>query len=126
MQKCSPMPNARCGFGWRSMRNANGSSNTSSSRFADAKKIASCSPSGIFTPRTSASSVAIRVKWMIGLTQRSISSTASGSSSGLVAQLLPLAPVLGEREQTAADRVARGLVARLDDQLAVHEELRPR
>ena len=33
-------------------------------------------------PRTSQSSVAVRVKWLIGLTQRRISSTASGSSSG--------------------------------------------
>ena len=82
MQKCSPMPNARWGFGWRSTRNANGSSNTSSSRFADAKNSATRSPSAIFTPRTSASSVAMRVKWMMGLTQRSISSTASDISSG--------------------------------------------
>ena len=65
----------------------------------------------------------MRVKWMIGLTQRRISSTASGSSSGSVAQLLPLAAVLGEREQPAADRVARGLVAGLDEQLAVREQL---
>src|SRR4029077_19407027 len=45
MQKCCPMPNARCGFGSRSMRKENGSSNTSSSRFADAKKSATLSPS---------------------------------------------------------------------------------
>ena len=65
----------------------------------------------------------MRVKWMIGLTQRRISSTASGQQLGLVAELLPLAAVLGEREQAAADRVARGLVAGLDDQLAVREQL---
>ena len=82
MQKCSPKPKARWGFGRRSTRNANGSSNTSSSRFADAKNSATCSPARIFSPRTSQSSVAVRVKWLIGLTQRRISSTASGSSSG--------------------------------------------
>ena len=63
------------------------------------------------------------MKWLIGLTQRRISSTASGSSSGSVAQLLPLGRVLAEREQAAADRVARRLVAGLDEQLAVREQL---
>ena len=42
------------------------------------------------TPRTSQSSVATRVKWLIGLTQRRISSTASGQQLGVGAQLLPL------------------------------------
>ena len=87
------------------------------SRARPARRRGSCAP------RTSQSSVAVRVKWLIGLTQRRISSTASGSSSGCVAQLLPLVAVLGEGEQPAADRVARGLVARLDEQLAVRDEL---
>ena len=82
MQKCSPNPNARWGFGRRSIRNANGSSKTSSSRFADAKYRASWSPARIGAPRSSQSSVAVRVKWLIGVTHRRISSTASGSSSG--------------------------------------------
>src|SRR5450631_744868 len=38
-------------------------------------------------------------------------------------QLLPLAAVLGEGEQASADGVARGLVARLDEELAVRDEL---
>ena len=63
------------------------------------------------------------MKWLIGLAQRRISSTASGSSSGCARSCLPLAGVLGEGEQAAADRVARGLVARLDEQLAVGDEL---
>ena len=46
-----------------------------------------------------------------------------GQQLGLVAQLLPLVAVLGEREQPAADRVARRLVARLDEELAVRDEL---
>ena len=46
-----------------------------------------------------------------------------GQQLGTVAQLLPLVAVLGEREQPAADRVARGLVARLDEELAVRDEL---
>ena len=74
-----------------------------------------CSPARILTPRTSASSVAMRVKWMIGLTQRRISSTASGSRSGSARSFSHCVAVLGEREQAAADRVAGGLVAGLDD-----------
>ena len=42
---------------------------------------------------------------------------------GLGAELLPLLGVLAEREQPAADRVARRLVAGLDEQLAVPDEL---
>ena len=41
----------------------------------------------------------------------------------MLAQPLPLVAVLGEREQAPADRVARGLVARLDEELAVRDEL---
>ena len=74
-------------------------------------------------PRTSQSSVAVRVKWLIGLAQRRISSTASAISCGMVAQLLPLVAVLAESEQAAADRVARGLVPRLHQELAVGDEL---
>ena len=123
MQKCSPKPNARCGFGRRSTRNANGSSNTSSSRFADAKYSASCSPARIFV----AAHLAV-----LGGGAREVADRADpaqdlldrvGQQLGAVAQLLPLAAVLGEREQPAADRVARRLVARLDEQLAVRDEL---
>src|SRR5262245_65786362 len=39
------------------------------------------------------------------------------------AQRLPLAAVLAEREQPPTDRVPRGLVARLDHELAVGEDL---
>ena len=46
-----------------------------------------------------------------------------GQQSGVGAELLPLAGVLGEGEEAAADRVAGRLVARLDQQLAVREEL---
>ena len=124
MQKCSPKPNARCGFGSRSTRNANGSSNTVlvavRRREVQRELIAG---RGSSRRATSQSSVATRVKWLIGLTQRRISSTASGSSSGSVAELLPLVGVLAEREQAAADRVAGRLVAGLDEQLAVRDEL---
>ncbi len=46
-----------------------------------------------------------------------------GQQVGIGAQLLPLVAVLAEREQPAADRVARRLVARLDEELAVRDEL---
>ncbi len=42
---------------------------------------------------------------------------------GLAAQALPLVGVFGEGEEAAADRVAGRLVARLDDELAVVEQL---
>ena len=46
-----------------------------------------------------------------------------GQQLGIVPELLPLGAVLAEREQPAADRVARRLVAGLDEQLAVREQL---
>ena len=49
-----------------------------------------------------------------------------GQQLGAAAQLLPLAAVLAEGEQTPADRVARGLVARLDEELAVRRRAAPR
>ena len=67
--------------------------------------------------------VAVRVKWLIGVTQRRISSTASGIRSGVARQLLPLGPVLAEREQAPADRVAGRLVPGFDQELAVRDEL---
>ena len=126
MQKCSPKPNARCGFGLRSMRNANGSSNTSSSRFADAKYSASWSPARIVDAADlavlgrDAGEVADRADPAQDLLDR------VGQQLGSVAQLLPLVRVLAEREQAAADRVARGLVAGLDEQLAVRRGAAPR
>ena len=47
----------------------------------------------------------------------------AGEQVGFGAEALPLVAVLVEREETAADRVAGGLVAGLDDQLAVREQL---
>ena len=58
------------------------------------------------------------------MTKRSISSTASGSSVGVASAAAPTGSRCSvEREQPAADRVAGGLVAGFDDQLAVREEL---
>ena len=42
---------------------------------------------------------------------------------GVLAQAFPLTPVLGEGEEPSTDRVACGLVAGLDDELAVVQEL---
>ena len=46
-----------------------------------------------------------------------------GEQVGLRAEVLPLVGVLAERDQTSADRVARRLVAGLNEQLAVPHEL---
>ena len=48
-----------------------------------------------------------------------------GEQIRIGAQLLPLVAVLAEREQTSAHRVARRLVARFDEELAVRDELFP-
>ena len=123
MQKCSPKPNARCGFGRRSTRKANGSSKTSSSRFADAKYNATCSPARISFAANGvvvgggAGEVADRRDPAQDLLHR------VGQQLRTVTQLLPLGPVLAECEQTPGDRVARGLVARFDEELAVQDEL---
>ena len=47
----------------------------------------------------------------------------AGEELGIALQALPLVAVLVEREQAAADRVAGGLVAGFDDELAVRQEL---
>ena len=65
----------------------------------------------------------MRVKWMMGLTQRSISSTASGSSSGRSRSFSHSPRYLENASRPPLIAFARGLVARLDDELAVHEQL---
>ena len=123
MQKCSPKPNARCGFGRRSIRNANGivehvlvavrRPEVERDLLAGADRLAA----QLVVLGGRAGEVADRAGPAQDLLDR------VGQQLGLRPQLLPLVAVLGEREQPAADRVARGLVAGLDEELAVRDEL---
>ena len=119
----APEPKARWWLGWRSIRKLEGVVEhvlVAVGRGVEQRHLV---PRGDPLPRISQSSVAVRMKWMIGLTHRRISSTASGSSSGSALQLLPLVGVLGEGQQAAADGVTGRLVARLHQQLGVVEQL---
>ena len=69
------------------------------------------SPSRTCWPWTSASAVAVRFMFRIGLTQRSISSIALGSSAGSARQPGQLVGVAQERLDAARDDVAGRLVA---------------
>src|SRR5437773_428271 len=81
-QKWCPMPKARCSFGVRPTSKRSACGKTSSSRLAEPYQTVSLSPSRIGWPRSSASRVAVRRKYMTGETQRSISSTAVGMRDG--------------------------------------------
>ena len=70
-------------------------------------------------PPISTSSVVWRRKFMTGVTKRSISSTAEGSSDPVVAQALPLVGELREGHHRPRHQVAGRLVARHRQQ---HEE----
>src|SRR5438034_1399917 len=76
------MPKARWSFGVRPTSKRSACGKTSSSRLAEPYQTVSLSPSRIGWPRSSASRVAVRRKYMTGETQRSISSTAVGMRDG--------------------------------------------
>ena len=78
---------------------------------------------GSSSPRTSQSSVAVAGEVADRADPAQDLLDRVGQQLGLRAQLLPLVAVLAEGEQAAADRVARRLVAGLDEQLAVRDEL---
>ena len=61
-------------------RTSNGRSKTASSRFAELYHSTTFSPSRISCPRNSVSRVAVRRKWITGVAQRTISSTAVGAT----------------------------------------------
>ena len=70
------------------------------------------------------SRVAVRRKWITGVAQRTISSTAVGGDAVEVGgPERALVGVLGEREHAVADRVARRLVAGDDEQDEERAEL---
>ncbi len=64
------------------MSNVNGSSNTSSSRFALTYQMLTLSPASSFWPPSSVSLVTLRRKYMTGDAQRTISSVADCASDG--------------------------------------------
>ena len=101
-----PPPNVTCGLSARVMSKRNGSSNASSSRFADGCQIVTRSPAAIGTPRISVSTVAVRRKYATGEVQRRISSTAVLITAGSPAQELELIGMLDERHEPGGDRVA--------------------
>ena len=78
-----PKPNAKCGFGFRSILNFSGSSKTDSSRFAQAIIGRSISFAGIVTPATSISRVVLRIVTEKGECTLRVSSTNVGISAGL-------------------------------------------
>ena len=107
----------------RSTRNANGSSNTSSSRFADREKQRELIPRGDVDAAdlTVLGRDPCEVADRTGPAQNFLDGVREQIDIG--AQLFPLGAVLAERQQAAADRVAGGLVAGLDEQLAIGEQL---
>ncbi len=114
-----PNPNATCSLGERVMSNRNGSSNWSSSRFADGYSSSTFCPSRIVSPRSSTSCVAVRAMFLIGVTHRNISSTADGRSDGRAAA----APTGRDRSavgKAARDHVARRLRRRRSGSAASH------
>ena len=101
-----------------------GSAKTRSSRFAEAYHSTTFWPAAIGWPASSVSSVAVRRKWITGVAQRTISSTAVRvCASKSPYQQLALVGVLGERLHAVADRVARRLVAGHDEQDEERPEL---
>ena len=71
----------------------------------------------------STSCVTVRHMFLIGLTQRSISSTAIGILSGSSLQQLPLVRVQQQLLHAAADDVARRLVAADEDEQGLVEDV---
>ena len=65
----------------------------------------------IGVPLSSVSHMAVRRKFMTGVTKRSISSTARGQEAAVVAQALPLVGVLEERVHRSGHQIAGRLVA---------------
>ena len=96
----------------RRRRTGTGASKTASSRFAELYHMTTFSPARIGWPAIVVSAVAVRRKWMTGVAQRTISSTAVGATvSKSSIQRRRCCGVIGQRLHAVADRVARGLVA---------------
>ena len=85
-------------------------------------RAAAASGPGMVSPWSSTSRVAVRAMFLIGLTQRSISSTASGRRSALGGQLVELVGMGEQLVHAAADDVAGRLVAADQDQQRLVDE----
>ena len=105
------------------MSNRYGSSNTVSSRLADGYSSRMRSPSLTCWPPISTSIVAVRFMLRIGLTQRSISSIAPGSSSGSARKPLQLLGVTQQRLDPAGDDVAGRLVTADEHEHGLEDEV---
>ena len=93
------------------MSKVSGSLKTSSSRLADVWKKTTLSPAAMVVPLSSTSHMAVRRKFMTGVTKRSISSTARGQEAAVPDEALPLRGVLEEGVHGAGHEVAGRLVA---------------
>ena len=106
------------------MSKVNGSSKTSSSRFAPTYQMLTLSPALSFWPPSSVSFVTLRRKYMTGDAQRRISSVADRRAVGSFDEHLVLVGVVAERAHAVRDRVARRLVAgdreQQEEQVEVH------
>jgi hypothetical protein len=81
-QKCGPgPPKPTWSFGVRVTSNRSGAANMASSRFAELYHMMTFSPARIGWSAIVVSSVAVRRKWMTGVAQRTISSTAVGATA---------------------------------------------
>ena len=110
MQKWDPpAPKVTWGFGERPMSKRRGSSNTSSSKLAEAKYRPTRSPWRTNRPATSVSSSAVRWRTTAGEAQRRISSTAVAGPFGPPS--FPLVRMLQKRQHAVGDRLPGGLVA---------------
>ena len=106
-QKCGPpRPNAACIVAARVRgRGGPGRGRPSGSRLADANQTTTLSPARIACPASSVSQVAVRRKCQTGEAKRSISSTASGISSGSARRRASCVRVLDQREHAERDRL---------------------
>ena len=106
------------------MSNVNGSSNTSSSRFAEMYQMLTLSPALISWPRISVSLVTLRRKYMTGDAQRTTLLGRELRARRVLDEQLVLVGVVAERADPVRDRVARRLVARdreqQEEQVEVH------
>src|SRR5262249_19753697 len=90
-QKCAPKPKARWGLAARAESKVPEWSNTDSSRLAKGYSSMTSAPAGIRSPRSSTSRAVVRTMSLIGVTQRSISSTATGIRPGSASRRSPWA-----------------------------------
>ena len=117
-QKCAPNPNATWSLGWRlGVERARDRRTAASSKLADFVEQHHLLPRPqLARRRTSVSSVTVRHMFLIGDTQRSISSTATGMPAGSSTSARRWSGCAQQLLHAAADHVPCGLVAADEDQ----------